>query len=128
MSVPMKKRHNKDDNELDIVYNGNIYHIPKKVADKYKVGPAPKNEAKINPDSVLADDLFADLDRKYTKAGVLLQGIRHREGLTQVEFAKKIDVTQSDLSKMESGKRPIGKTIAKRVERVFDINYRFFLE
>ncbi len=65
---------------------------------------------------------------KNTKAGVLLRGTRHREGLTQVEMAKKIHVSQADLSKMESGKRPIGKIIAKRIEKIFGVNYRYFLE
>jgi plasmid maintenance system antidote protein VapI len=29
---------------------------------------------------------------------------------------------------MENGRRPIGKTIAKRIEKVFGTNYRYFLE
>jgi DNA-binding XRE family transcriptional regulator len=123
MSVPMKKRPIKDE-VLHIVHQGNVYHIPARVADEYKVD----NPGKVSSDSVLADELFSELDRKYTKAGVLLQGLRHREGLSQVEFAKKINVTQSDLSKMELGKRPIGKTVAKRIAAVFDVNYRNFLE
>ncbi|MCH9644981.1 MAG: helix-turn-helix domain-containing protein [Gammaproteobacteria bacterium] len=123
MSVPMRKRHTKDE-VLHIVHKGNVYNIPKEVANEYKVDAS----VKVSSDSVLADDLFADLDQKYTKAGVLLQGLRNREGLSQVEFAKKINVTQSDLSKMEHGKRPIGKTIAKRIAEAFNVNYRHFLE
>ncbi len=123
MSVPMRKRHTKDD-VLHIVHKGNVYDIPVDIANEYKVD----TPVKVPHDSILADDLFADLDRKYTKAGALLQGLRNREGLSQVEFAKKINVTQSDLSKMELGKRPIGKIIAKRIADVFDVNYRHFLE
>lgn len=123
MSVPMRKRRINDE-VLHIVHKGNVYDIPADVANEYKVD----TPVKVSQDSVLADDLFADLDKKYTKAGVLLQGLRNREGLSQVEFAKKINVTQSDLSKMELGKRPIGKTVAKRIADVFDVNYRHFLE
>lgn len=72
--------------------------------------------------------IFKHLEKKYTKAGVLLKGLRLREGLTQVAFAKKINVTQANLSNMEHGRRPIGKTIAKRIEKVFGTNYRYFLE
>lgn len=123
MSVPMRKRRTKDE-VIHIVHKGNVYDIPVKIADQYKVDTSVDAAS----DSILADDLFAELDQKYTKAGVLLQGLRNREGLSQVEFAKKISVTQSDLSKMELGKRPIGRTIAKRIAEVFNVNYRLFME
>ena len=57
----------------------------------------------------------------------MLRGVRVRENLSQIEFAKKIGVTQSDLSKMELGKRPIGKIVAKRIAKMFDVPYRIFL-
>lgn len=71
---------------------------------------------------------FAKLEEQYTKAGVLLKGLRVRENLSQVEFAKKIKVTQANLSNMENGKRPIGKIVAKGIEKVFGTSYRYFLE
>ncbi len=121
MSAHMKKHLTKSSKAkiLKISYKGNAYHIPKKVADEYKIGPVEE--------SVLADDLFTELDKKYTKPGVLLRGLRYRENLSQVEFAELIAVTQSDLSKMEHGKRTIGKTLAKRIAEQFDIDYRYFL-
>ena len=118
MSVPMRK-HPTRSIVFHIVYKGDQYDIPKSVAMKYKVSD--------DETSVLADDFFAELDRQYTKPGVLLRGIRVRENLSQIEFAEKIGVTQSDLSKMELGKRPIGKIIAKRIEEMFDVNYRLLL-
>lgn len=48
--------------------------------------------------------------------------------LAEVEFANKIDVRQANLSNMENGRRPIGKNIAKRIEKIFGTNYRYFLE
>lgn len=124
MSAPMKKHRTKDNEILHIVHEGNVYDIPLQVAEVYKVA----TKKVVSDESVLADDLFSELDKKYTKAGVLLQGLRHREGLSQVEFAKIIHVTQSDLSKMEHGKRSIGKTVAKRIAEAFDVNYKCFLE
>jgi len=53
--------------------------------------------------------------------------LRARENLSQIEFAQAIGVTQSDVSKMELGKRPIGKIIAKRIAEKFDIGYRSLL-
>ncbi len=118
MLVVTKKHHtDKQKIILRFVYEGDIYNVPKSAIDKYK-----------SEKPIPADEVFAELDKKYTKAGVLLKGVRCREGLNQIEFAKKIKVTQSDLSKMEQGKRPIGKIIAKRIEKAFVVNYRYFLE
>lgn len=127
MSVPIKKRPTKKGTFLKMKYKGAFYLIPKKVADKYKVDLPVNKVSRVKSDSILADDLFDELDKKFTKPGILLQGLRHREGLSQVAFAKKINVTQSDLSKMEHGKRPIGKLIAKRIAHQFGVDYRLFL-
>ena len=100
--------------------NGHLYRIPIKIAEKYEF------KSKL-PNRKLAKELFITIEQNYTKAGVLLRGIRHREGLTQAEMAKKISVKQTDLSKMENGKRPIGKIIAKRIEEAFGVDYRYLL-
>jgi DNA-binding XRE family transcriptional regulator len=122
MSAVTKRHHTKLPNQpiYHFVREGRVYNIPKIVAEKYE----DKSKAAHR---VLPEDVFANIQKKYTKAGVLLKGTRHREGFTQVEMAKKINVTQADLSKMESGKRPIGKIIAKRIEEIFGVNYRYFL-
>jgi len=39
-----------------------------------------------------------------------------------------IKVTQSDISQMENGTRKIGRRIAKRIEKLFGVDYRSFLE
>ena len=70
--------------------------------------------------SVDASVFTQKLDAKYLQAGALLRGTRHREGLPQKDFAKKIGITQGDLSKMENGKRSIGKVVAKRIQKMFE--------
>ena len=123
MSALTKRHHTKSHSGhviLHLIHNGHVYNIPKRIAEKYE----DKSKATHR---ILPEDIFAGIEKKYTKAGVLLRGTRHREGLTQAKMAKKINVTQADLSKMESGKRPIGKTIAKRIEKIFGVNYRYFL-
>src|SRR5579864_6995379 len=77
---------------------------------------------------VASEKVFSEIEKKFTKAGVLLKGLRVREGLTQIQFARKIHVTQANLSNMENGRRPIGKKIAKRIEKFFKVNYRYFLD
>ena len=112
---------------MHVVYNEDVYDIPKSIAEKYKISVADEMDREPSEGAVSADALFAELDRKYTKPGVLLRGLRARENLSQIEFAQAIGVTQSDLSKMELGKRPIGKIIAKRIAEKFDIGYRSLL-
>lgn len=102
-----------------------VYAIPKSVAQKYIVDAKAAVE---KPANVSADIVFAELDKKHGKASALLKGVRARENLSQVQFAKKIGVTQANLSKMENGTRPIGKAIAKRIQKAFSVDYRYFLE
>ncbi len=77
--------------------------------------------------NIPADTLFLDLDKKHTRPGAVLQGARHKSGLTQVELAKQIGVTQADLSNMEHGRRPIGRAMAKRLSKALNIGYKVFL-
>lgn len=77
--------------------------------------------------TVTADDSFKDLVGKYSKAGVLLRGLRVKEGLNQTEFAKLINTTQANLSSMENGSRLIGKNKAKLIAEKFGVDYRYFL-
>jgi len=67
------------------------------------------------------------LSRILSKSASFSKGLRLREGLSQVQFAKKINVNQANLSSMENGNRPIGKVIAKRIQRIFGTDYRYFL-
>ena len=107
-------------------YQKKSYAIPKRVAEKYRISPALIRYKKKLP--VASEKVFAEIENKFTKAGVLLKGLRTREGLTQIQFARKIHVTQANLSNMENGRRPIGKKLAKRIEKVFKVNYRYFLD
>lgn len=119
---PTKKHRSRSREVLRMMYEGHYYNIPKKIAEQYR------EELHDQEAPISADEVFSALDQKYTKAGVLLRGLRIRENMTQVQFAKKINVTQGDLSKMERGERVIGKIIAKRLEALFAVNYRLFLE
>ncbi len=64
--------------------------------------------------------LFDEINKKYTKPGALLRGVRIRECLTQKQLAKKLHVTQSYVSQIELGKRNISKDVADRAAKLFD--------
>lgn len=136
MSEPMKK-HPTSKSIYCLSEQGRIFRIPARVAGKYlvtkkslekKAKKAIQKAQKATESSIDADVFFQKMDEKYTQAGALLRGTRHREGLSQIEFAKKLGIAQGDLSKMENGKRAIGKAIAKRIQKKFAVNYRYFLE
>lgn len=81
------------------------------------------------PDDELIDagDVFPDLKDAKKLPSITFRGIRAKTGMTQAEVAKRLRITQADVSKIESGKRPIGKALAKRIEKEFKIDYRRFL-
>jgi DNA-binding XRE family transcriptional regulator len=74
-----------------------------------------------------AEDIFPDLKDPVKSIGIALRGIRSKFQLTQEQVAQRLGIDQSDVSKMEKGKRPIGKALAKKIQKEFGIDYRRFL-
>lgn len=56
-----------------------------------------------------------------------LRGLRTKEGITQKELAEKLGITQTRVSEMETGKLPISKAMAHRIEDAFGMPYKLFL-
>ena len=74
------------------------------------------------PESVPWEEVYPDFNGR-----VALRGARKREALTQKELARLVGVSQTHISEMEHGKRPIGKDMARRLAKVLKVNYRVFL-
>ena len=117
MSAPTKKHH--IDEVAKISWHGGLYVVPIKIMERYKVTSDDQH--------ISIDDLFSGLTQKSGEPGVLLKGLRYREGLSQIEFAKKLNISQTNLSAMENGRRAIGKDLAKRIADMFGLDYRIFL-
>lgn len=77
--------------------------------------------------TVPIDNVLKSLDDGRPDWAVHFKGLRQRENLTQQQMAKKLSITQGNVSEYEHGKRQIGKNMAKRIARVFHIDYRLFL-
>ena len=76
---------------------------------------------------VSAENLFSDLNAKYSKTGALLRGARLRETMTQKHLASELGVTQGHVSEMEHGKRPVGKKMAQKLGKILKVSYKIFL-
>jgi DNA-binding transcriptional regulator YiaG len=124
MSAHMKTRHIKANKAvLCVSEQGQVYRLPQTILRKYivhdditirKAQKISHSSASISP-----EDAFAEINAKYSKTGALLKAVRLRECMSQKEFAALINVTQGDLSKMEHGKRPVGKIIVSRIAKKF---------
>ena len=80
------------------------------------------NEKRVSPDEV-----FKEINQKFSKVGNIVTGFRLRDGLTQVQLAKKIKTSQPTIAAIENGSRTVGKTLASKLAKVFKTNYKLFL-
>jgi ribosome-binding protein aMBF1 (putative translation factor) len=78
-------------------------------------------------DWVEFSEVFPELNDPAERIASALRGARYKKEMTQVELAKMLNITQGDLSKMEHGKRPIGKNLAMRLSKILKVDYRIFL-
>ena len=127
MSAPMKARPTKG--VIKVVVgerNPQSFLVPKKAAEGVIELLRPY-VSDADTGTVSADEVFAGHYAKYGKAGTVVKGFRSREEMTQQQLAKRLGVTQGDVSAMEHGRRPIGKLMASRLAKVFDTEYRVFL-
>jgi Plasmid maintenance system antidote protein len=102
-----------------------------KLLEEYEVTPA---RGTINPKSVSVslntvslDNVFPELFDDAQRPGLVLRGLRLRDGLTQSKLAEQVGVTQSAIAGMESGARPIGKKMAQRLAKALSTDHRVFL-
>lgn len=63
----------------------------------------------------------------YLSPGRQLRNLRKKSGLKQEELAKKLNISQPNLSSMENGQRLIGLEMAHRIAHFFGENHRIFL-
>lgn len=131
----MKKHPTKSNVIFCLSERGSVLKLPNAIAKslaKYEVQDTKLIE-KIKTQlkktlSIEPAEAFAQINAKYGKASALVKAIRLREGMTQIQFAAAIHITQGDLSKIEKGKRSIGKEIAQRLSKKFGVNANLFLQ
>lgn len=103
-----------------------VFFLPKNAAENLLL--FIKNcQPELSGEGIKLEDLEPSLKDPAQRIARVLRGARHKEEMSQVELAKKLNITQSDLSKMEHGKRPIGKKLAMRLSKILKVDYRIFL-
>jgi DNA-binding XRE family transcriptional regulator len=107
------------DEVVEITWHNGLYAVPIDILERYKV--------KVDSSTIPVTELFSHLTQKSSESGVLLKGLRYREGLSQMQLAQKLNISQANLSAMENGRRNIGKELAKRIAEFFGLDYRIFL-
>ncbi|OGP69667.1 MAG: hypothetical protein A2Z73_06000 [Deltaproteobacteria bacterium RBG_13_60_28] len=98
------------------------FRIPATKVVKVKEVLASYGAIAAEPESVPWEEVYPDFN-----GSVALRGARKREGLTQKDLAALVGVSQTHISEMEHGKRPIGKDMARRLAKVLKADYRVFL-
>lgn len=78
-------------------------------------------------EAVSSSEVFPDTQNLEKRIGIVFRGIRFKHNLTQAEVAERLGIDQSDVSKIEKGKRSVGKALAKKIEKEFGIDYHRFL-
>lgn len=76
---------------------------------------------------ICSDDYIKQVYNDLPRWSISLAGLRYREGLTQNQLGEKLGLKQSNISQMETGKRVIGKSIARKLASFFKTDYRIFL-
>ena len=77
--------------------------------------------------SISAEDMIKKIRRNRPEWAIALRGYRYREDLTQADLGELLGIDQSNISKMERGIRAIGKSIAKKLAKLFKTDYHNFL-
>lgn len=137
MSAHTKMRHTKQHNYIDVrvgIPGSKIisYIIPSSERQKLnsflKSLEVEKNEIDSWDEAIPWKTLASDRIAKYKKAGLVLRGARYRENMSQVALSKKTKVHQNEISKIENGKRAVGKKVAQRLAKTLNFDYRLLLD
>ena len=84
-------------------------------------------EVEMEEQAISVADYYKQSYEDFPKWAVLLSGLRNREGLTQSQLGEMLGVVQYHISRIERGKRTIGKALAKKLAALFKTDYRIFL-
>lgn len=123
MSERMRRHLTKDD--IVILVRGQEI----KLKSSIKVSFANIINELIETESSSAEEVLGDwVNNPRLRVANYLKGIRKREGLTQLQVCQKLGIQQANLSKMESGERPIPKNLIGKISKLYNIKQKMLSE
>lgn len=122
MSVPMKKLHT----EIQVSVGDKVIRFKDVPPSKLRpiLGALKKYQEESIPWRELAKNRINDAGGE---SAYMVRTARMKAGMTQEELASKLKMPQSNVSQIETGTRPVGKGLAKRLSKIFNLDYRVFL-
>ena len=72
-------------------------------------------------------EAMADYIGDSSDSAILIRNYRKEKKLSQVKLAKLVDVDQSLISKIENSEMDVSKKLARKLAKIFDVDYRIFL-
>ena|SRR5579872_563153 len=87
----------------------------------------PASRRVLKERSIPWREVYKEQIDNYSEGGLMLRACRRKVEVTQQELADSLGINQHHISEMETGKRPIGKEMAKRLGQYFKCDYRRFL-
>lgn len=84
-------------------------------------------DEELVPAQIIHDEARLRHGDYYRTPGYYLRVYRHRADLTQTQLAEQAGIHQHHLSEMENNKRSIGKTIARKLAKILNFDYRRLL-
>ena len=122
MSAPMKKR----PTEIQIKLEGRVLLFRGVPSSKLKpiVGALKAYQDETISWRELAKERIRNAGGE---SSYMVKSAREGAGLTQIQLAQKLRVPQSNISQIETGNRSVGKKLARRLAKIFDLDYRVFL-
>ena len=88
------------------------------------------DDVEVENTDELVDWFETDLHRRISErmnGGDVIRVYRENAGLTQKALAAKLGVKRPNVTAMERGKRPIGKAMADKLSKVFNVPREYFL-
>ncbi len=123
MSERMKKHLTKDD--IVILVHGKEIDLKSSI----KISFANIINELIESESFSAKGVLGDwVENPRLRVAKYLKGIRKREGLTQLQVCQKLKIQQANLSKMESGDRPVPKNLIGKISKLYNIRKKMLME
>lgn len=119
----MKKHLTKDD--IVILVHGKEIDLKSSI----KISFANIINELIESESFSAKGVLGDwVENPRLRVAKYLKGIRKREGLTQLQVCQKLKIQQANLSKMESGDRPVPKNLIGKISKLYNIRKKMLME